>query len=118
MIGIRIEKIIIQKCSNCIIIYPCYYRNLVGSKNVMVTDDVHFGNSRNFLSVEELENVVKITSIEPRIVHLKNLQVLWEEVLKNSDLPTSDEQTQVTLLKKNFYVNKLKSFESELSLLS
>ena len=27
---------------------------------------------------------------------------------ENSDLPTSDEQTQVILLKKNCYVNKLK----------
>ena len=38
---------------------------LVGSTNVMGTDDVHFGNSKNVLSVEELENILKITSIEP-----------------------------------------------------
>ena len=46
----------------------------------MGTDDVHFGNSKNFLSVEELENVVKITCIESRILHLKNLLVPLEEV--------------------------------------
>ena len=72
----------------------------------MGTDDIHFGNSKNFLSIEELENIQKITSIEPRSILLKNLLVPWEEVLKNSDLPNSDEQ--VTLLKKNFYVNTLK----------
>ena len=52
----------------------------------------------NFLSVEELENILKITSIEPRSILLKNLLVPWEKVLNNSDLPNSDEQ--VTLLKK------------------
>ena len=67
---------------------------------VMGTDDVHFGNSKNFLSVEELENILKITSIEPRSILLKNLLVPWEEVLKNSDLPNPDEQ--VTLLKRIF----------------
>jgi hypothetical protein len=64
-------------------IYPCYNRNLVGSKNAMGTDDVHFGNSKNVLSVEELENILKITSIEPRSILLKNLLVPWKEVLKN-----------------------------------
>jgi hypothetical protein len=29
----------------------------------MGTDDVHFGNPKNFLSVEELENILKITRI-------------------------------------------------------
>ena len=77
----------------------------------MGTDDLHFGNIKNFISVEELENVVKLTSIEPRSIHLKNLLVPWEEVLKHLDLPTSDEQTQVTSLKKNKL--KHKSFESE-----
>ena len=72
----------------------------------MGTDDVHFGNFKNFLSVEELENILKITSIEPRSILLKKLLVPWEEVLKNSDMLNSDEQ--VTLLKKNLYVNKLK----------
>ena len=51
----------------------------------MGTDDVHFGNSKNFLSVEELENVVKITSIESRIIHLKNLLVPLEEVFGSAD---------------------------------
>ena len=68
----------------------------------MGTYAVHVANSKNFLSVEEQENFVKITSIEPRIIHLKNLLVPWEEVLNNSDMPTF-EQTQVTLLKKNVF---------------
>ena len=44
----------------------------------MGADDVHFGNSKDFLSVEELEeleNMVKITSIETIRKHLKNLPV-------------------------------------------
>ena len=60
----------------------------------MGTDDVHFGNSKNFLSVEELENILKITSIEPRRILLKNLLVIWEEVLKNSVQPNSDEKVK------------------------
>ena len=60
----------------------------------MGTDDVHFGNSKNFLSVEELENILKITSIEPRRILLKNLLVIWEEVLKNSVLPNSEEKVK------------------------
>ena len=65
----------------------------------MGTDDVNFCNFKNFLSVEELENILKITSIEPISILLKKLLVPWEEVLKNSDMLNSDEQ--VTLLKKN-----------------
>ena len=61
---------------------------------VMGTDDVHFGNSKNFLSVEELENILKITSIEPRRILLRNLLVIWEEVLKNSVQPNSDEKVK------------------------
>jgi hypothetical protein len=57
----------------------------------MGTDEVHFGNFKNVLSVEELENILKITSIEPRSILLKKLLVHWEEVLKNSDLLYSDE---------------------------
>ena len=60
----------------------------------MGTDDVHFGNSKNFLSVEELENTLKITSIEPRRILLRNLLVIWEEVLKNSVQPNSDEKVK------------------------
>ena len=60
----------------------------------MGTDDVHFGNSKNFLSVEELENIRKITSIEPRRILLRNLLVIWEEVLKNSVQPNSDEKVK------------------------
>ena len=60
----------------------------------MGTDDVHFGNSKNFLSVEELENILKITSIEPRRILLRNLLVIWEEVLKNSVQPNSDEKVK------------------------
>ena len=60
----------------------------------MGTDDVHFGNSKNFLSVEELENILKITSIEPRRILLRNLLVIWEEVLKNLVLPISDEKVK------------------------
>ena len=36
---------------------------------------------------------------EPRIIHWKNLIVPCEKVLKHSDLPSSDEPTQVILLK-------------------
>ena len=60
----------------------------------MGTDDVHFGNSKNFLSVEELENILKITSIEPRRILLRNLLVIWEEVLKNLVQPNSDEKVK------------------------
>ena len=81
---------ILEKFALLFQFYPCYNRNLVGSKNVMGTDDVHFGNSKNFLSVEELENILKITSIEPRSILLKNLLVPCDEVL-NSELPNSDE---------------------------
>ena len=58
---------------------------LVGSTNFMGTDDLHFGNIKNFISVEELENVVKLTSIEPRSIHLKNLLVPLEEVFGSAD---------------------------------
>jgi hypothetical protein len=57
---------------------------------VMGTDDVHFGNSKNFLSVEELDNILKITSIEPRSILLKKILMPWEQVLKNLDLLNSD----------------------------
>ena len=96
---------ILEKFALLFQFYPCYNRNLVGSKNVMGTDDVHFGNSKNFLSVEELENILKITSIEPRRILLKNLLVIWEEVLKNSVLPNSDEKVkqepQVSIVVRN-----------------
>jgi hypothetical protein len=39
---------------------------------------------------------------------MKNILVPLEEMLKNLDMPTSDEKTQVTLLKKIFDVNTLK----------
>ena len=60
----------------------------------MGTDDVHFGNSNNFLYVKELEHILKITSIEPRRILLKNLLVIWEEVLKNLVLTNSDEKVK------------------------
>ena len=84
---------ILEKFALLFQFYPCYNRNLVGSKNVLGTD-VHFGNSKNFLSVEELENILKITSIETRRILLRNLLVIWEEVLKNSVQPNSDEKVK------------------------
>ena len=72
------ESIILESFALLFQFYPSYNRNLVGSKNVMGADDVHFGNSKDFLSVEELEeleNMVKITSIETIRKHLKNLPV-------------------------------------------